>query len=204
MDRYVFGNNEDAQALVLNYHYSHRLPGAPVCVCTQYRDNEAVAAVFFSNPPTRWSEKVIELSRLVRKEGIEPKPVLTQLISEGIKGCRQRGIDILVSFADSTQGHHGGIYQAASWNYHCLRKPQNDGWMIDGVFVPRRTCYARWGTSGNALIDILQRDGITAVKHFDTGKHLYWKALTRKGKQTAKILGLQSMPYVKIVSTIGE
>ena len=194
-DRYVFGNNINAQNLVLRYHYSKRLPGSPVCVCTQYRNHVAVAAVFFSSPPTRWSEPVIELSRLVRKEDVEPKPILTKLISEGVKECKRLKFDLIVSFADATQGHHGGIYQACSWNYHEQRKSANDGWVIDGEFIPRRTCYAKWGTSGDKLKEILHDRDV--VKHFDSGKHLYWKALNKKGRDKAKRLDLRSSPYCK-------
>jgi hypothetical protein len=194
-NRYIFGNHKDAQNLVLNYHYSKRLPNSPVCVCTQYRNYIAIAAIFFSVPPSRWPESVVELSRLVRLEDIEPKPILTKLISKGVKECKRLGIDLLVSFADATQGHHGGIYQASSWNYHELRKPRNDGWIIDGKFIPCRTCYGLWGTSGDKLKEILHDKEV--IKHFDKGKHLYWKSLNKKGKDKAERLGLRSIPYYK-------
>ena len=152
---------------------------------------------FLVPPPTRWSLPVIELSRLVRKEDTNPKPILTKLISKGVKECKRLGYDLIVSFADSTFDHHGGIYQAASWNFFCMRKPQNDGWIIDGEFVPRRTCYARYGTSGNKIIDILAKQNKTCIKHFDSGKYLYWKALNKSGEEKAKLLKLDSNTYLK-------
>jgi len=133
-------NNKDAIDLILKYHYSHRLPSIPMIVLTQYREEQAIACIVFNIPATRWSEPVLELGRLVRREETNPKPILTKLISYGLKSCKGKGYDLVISYADSTFNHHGGIYQAASWNFHQLRKPQHDGWIIDGEFTPRRTC----------------------------------------------------------------
>ncbi len=111
---------------------------------------------------------------------------------------RRKLADLVVSFADATQGHHGGVYQAASWNYHEQRASQNDGFLIDGEFVPRRTCYGRYGTSSRFVIrDICELWGQTFEEHWDAGKHLYWRALTKTGQQWAKDLQLATMPYVK-------
>ena len=54
--------------------------------------------------------------------------------------------DIAISYADATQDHHGGIYQACSWNFHTYRKPKEDGLIIDGKFVPKRSVSSRYGT----------------------------------------------------------
>ena len=36
---------------------------------------------------------------------------------------------------DATQEHHGGIYQACSWNYHTYREPGEDGLiMMESLF----------------------------------------------------------------------
>lgn len=39
--------------------------------------------------------------------------------------------------------------------------------------------------------------GIEAVPHFDSGKYLYWKALSKAGKRKADRLGLKALPYPK-------
>ena len=88
--QYVAGIGEEPERLVLRYHYSHMLPKFVKVVVTEYIDWEAVATVFFNLPPTRWSEPVLELSRLVRKDGIEPKPIMTKLISAGMKECKKK------------------------------------------------------------------------------------------------------------------
>lgn len=196
--QYKFGRNVESDKLVELYHYSHYIPANIQFCATELINNEPVAACFFSVPATRWAEPVLELCRLVRKEEKEPKPVLTTLISQAIKQIkREKKFNLLVSFADSTQGHHGGIYQACSWNFHTLRKARLDGFIINGIFVAARTCNHRYNTSGIKLIDILKEKGIECSPHYDTGKYLYWKALDKDGNQKAKRLGLCNQPYPK-------
>jgi hypothetical protein len=140
----------------------------------------------------------LELCRLVRKEDVDPKPVLTTLISQAVKQInREKKFNLLVSFADSTQGHHGGIYQACSWNFHTLRKARLDGFIINGTFVAARTCNHRYNTSGIKLVNILKEKGIECVPHYDTGKYLYWRSLDKYGEQKAERLRLQKQPYQK-------
>ena len=150
------GERKPARQLVLDYHYSGRCHNNPVMVGSLHLDGglfgdkgEIVAACIFglSNNNT-WAVKkvnVIELVRLVRKEGI--KAPLSWLISKTIKALKHKGgYDIAISYADATQEHHGGIYQACSWNYHTYREPGEDGLIIDGEFVPRRSVSTRFGT----------------------------------------------------------
>lgn len=198
-DEFVTERRKDADGLVEEYHYSHYIP-SNIQFCTSIiREGMAIASVFYSIPATRWSEEILELCRLVRNENINPKPILTGLISKSIKEIRSsRKFNLLVSFADSTHNHHGGIYQAASWNYHILRKPSHDGFLIEGQFVPRRTCNHRWGTSSRTkLVEILESQGISCVPHFDKGKHLYWKALDKNGEMKAERLNLSKSLYPK-------
>jgi hypothetical protein len=101
-----------------------------------------------------------------------------------------------VSFADWTQHHHGGVYQAAGWMYDGLRDPATDGIFVDGKFFPDRTCNHKWGTrSPDKLRELMP--GKVIEKHYDEGKHLYWKSLNVAGKTRAKRLGLKSLPYPK-------
>ena len=202
MDEFVVASGDDLTAafdLVERFHYSHRRPGAPRIVGAIKRDGQVVAACFFSNPPTRWSQPVMELSRLIRHPDLGLGVSLTELISKTRAAIKQRKDlpQILVSFADSTQDHHGGVYQAASWNYHEQRAPARDGFVIDGIFVPRRTCNARYGTSSKILIDALPLLGHTCEEHFDCGKHLYWVALDKSAKRAARDLNLKSIAYPK-------
>lgn len=193
------GCNDEAADLVMRFHYSRRIPSNVQFVGTLHEPGglfgdygKAVAAVFFSIPPTRWSEPVLELSRLVQ-DGSQPP--LSQLIGNACKALRKQGADLLVSFADRTHGHHGGVYQSASWQYDGCRDRMMDGLMIDGAFWPGRSCNSRFGTRSPTKVSAII--GREVLPHYDEGKHLYWKALGSKGNAKAATLGLKAETYPK-------
>ena len=197
---FCVGLVSEAAYLVERYHYSGRIPANIQCVGTWHDDGglfgdrgDAIAACFFSIPPTRWSEDVFELSRLVRRPDVVVS--LTGLIAATVR-FMGTSADLLVSFADATQGHHGGVYQAASWAYAGQREPRQDGLMINGIFHPGRSCNPRWGTRSPTKLSVLL-PGQTIEPHWDDGKHLYWRALRKSGRKKADRLGLKTMPYPK-------
>jgi len=195
-------DRDSAAFLVESFHYSKRFPTNVQLTMTWCLDGglfgdrgDPVAAIVFTVPGTRWSENVFELARLIRTERCDVP--LTGLIAEACSQLRRdRKTDLLVSFADQTQGHHGGIYQAASWNYDGQRDRSIDGLVISGRFIPGRVCNHRFGTRSPQLLK--QRHPDWDIRpHFDEGKHLYWRALDKNGRKKADRLGLRSVPYVK-------
>jgi hypothetical protein len=196
------GAHDEAAELVKRWHYSKRPPANVQCVGTWHQNGglfgdygPAIAACFFSIPPTRWSETVLELSRLVRAEGVALPP-LTGLISLMVRHIAQKKLgDLLVSFADKTAHHHGGIYQASSWNYHGARERRMDGVIIAGKFHAGRSCNSVWGTQSPRLLS--EKLGVEVLPHFDDGKHLYWRALNKEGRKKALRLKLENIAYPK-------
>lgn len=157
---------------------------------------KTLACCLFSTPTGRWEiqRNIWELARLVRLPSY--KIPLTQLIAKALGYIRKEKLaELLISFADAEEDHHGGIYQACSWIYHGMRGKRLDGINIDGQFVPARTCNARYGTSSPIILKGQLKADI--VPHFDSGKHCYWKALTKKGMQLALRLGFHSKAYPK-------
>ena len=203
MLHFSVGHEEEAQELVLKYHYSGRCPGNVRVVGILHEEGglfgdrgRPIAACFFSSPPTRWSEEVLELSRLVRTD--DTKPALTSLIGKTCDFIRQRKIcDLLVSFADATHGHHGGVYQAASWNYGGQRNRAMDGVLMDGIFVPGRSAVARFGTRSPEKLTAKMGKEHKIEPHFDEGKHIYWRSLDKRGTAKAVRLDLKKLPYPK-------
>jgi hypothetical protein len=189
------GEWQDAKYLILRFHYSKRLR-PPVIVGTFHRTDRnglCVAACVFSPTTVRWREPVMELSRLVRA----PRQVvpLSRLISLVCRELKRLGkADLLISYADVEQGHHGGVYQASGWRYHGLRPPSQHGMLIRGRFYPGRSIKGRWGHNS---VRLLAKLGIRAKPVYDKGKHLYWRALTPAGAAKSARLGLQDRPYPK-------
>ena len=147
--------------------------------------------------------------RLCRKEEVQVP--LSWLVSHTVKEVKKLGrFDIAISYADATQEHHGGIYQACSWNFHTYRTPKEDGLMIDGTFVPKRTVSTRYGTYRRdklgEMFDEVKQETLygTEVKniewgsHVDKGKYMYWIPLNKTGKKIAKrVLNFESNEYPK-------
>ena len=175
------GDYDAACSLVSKHHYSHRIPSNVQMVGTWHESGglfgnrgPAVAAIFFTIPPTRWTEDVWELNRLVRLDSAEIS--LTGFISLACKFIRQHNSqNLLVSFADPTHGHHGGIYQAASWNYHGKREPTCDGVLINGVFKAGRSCNSAYGTRSpeklKTVLPIARLNLISMTGNIFTGNH---------------------------------
>jgi hypothetical protein len=193
------GRLDEANELVKRFHYSRRPPGSIQTVTTWHESGglfgdygRAVAACYFSIPPTRWSKPVWELSRLVRAPCCAAP--LTSLISSAINATKKRSPGLFVSFADPTFGHHGGVYQAASWNYAGKRERRMDGVIFDGRFIPGRSANRKWGTMSPSK---LMQAGISVVPHYDEGKHLYYRATNKAGERTAHELRLAPLPYPK-------
>lgn len=193
-----WGGADDANLLVRKYHYSRKLPANIQGVLVWHLPGgllgdcgEPIAACVFNIPAAKWRENVWELGRLVRWNG--ECPPLTRLISQACKSAAQR-IDLLVSYADWTQNHHGGIYQAASWNYDGQREAVEIGVIINGVPLHGRNANHLYRTRSRTKLAAM---GIEAEPLMDAGKHLYWRALTKAGEAKAVRLGLRCNPYPK-------
>lgn len=185
--------------MIKTHHYSNRLP-ATVKLCYghfQYSpERQLGACCVFSAATGRWeANNLWELTRLVRLPGYESP--LTKLIGKAVGLIRQKkATELIVSFADLEEDHHGGIYQACSWVYDGITETRLDGFNIDGEFVPARTCNQRYKTSSVKSLQAILK-GRSVEPHFDQGKHLYWKALSKEGMKMAMSLGLKSQPYPK-------
>jgi len=101
-------------------------------------------------------------------------------------------LKLVVSYADQSQGHHGGIYQAGNWIYTGAGKPDNF-YMIKGKLTHPRT-----------LASKKVKQNIYGAKKLDAhayvvevaGKHRYLMALDKDIKND--IIKL-SKPYPKRV-----
>jgi hypothetical protein len=141
----------------------------------------AWAACYFGHPASSINTEgtTLELMRLVRDE--EPgRPPLTGLIAAGLHILKQHKMaDLVISYADTGQNHHGGIYRAASWDYIGLRQiaPRL---AINGIPMHTRQVSQLYGTrSLTALTD----RGVNVARIPRTAKHLYAKALTKTGRR---------------------
>lgn len=109
----------------LKKHYAKRIPTVNLFSFGLFNTEKILIGVqSYGLPPSRPlcvgicgienANKVLELNRLCVNDNLE-KNVLSYFVSQSLKMIT--GSWIVVSFADSSQGHHGYIYQATNWIY---------------------------------------------------------------------------------------
>jgi hypothetical protein len=59
------------------------------------------------------------------------------------------GLRLIVSFSDTAQNHHGGIYQATNWIYTGSQSYHE--YEVNGERIPPRTLHNRFGKGGQSL-----------------------------------------------------
>jgi hypothetical protein len=143
-------DRKQARAFLSRYHY---LKGCSQGCSPwgQYEAGELVAVACFGVPAIHsarvsilgepYAKNVFELQRLATSG--ELKAPLSRFVAQSIREWRrwrerkkQPRPYALLSYADSGEGHHGGIYQALSWGYYGMTKGgdlqyrDNDGGLV--------------------------------------------------------------------------
>lgn len=121
---------------ILDIHYAKRWPSISYAFGLFY-GSELVGIVTYGTPPSanlkkgiageEYKHYVIELNRLCLK--YNRKNEASFLVSKSIKMLPKP--KIIVSFADTEQGHKGVVYQACNFTYHGLSAKRTD-WKVKG------------------------------------------------------------------------
>lgn len=122
--RLDWATHESAAFACENWHYSKIHPTGKLVKVGAWENGNFIGVVIFSRGASPWLPKkfglpvteICELTRIALKEHDAP---VSRILSLSIKFLRKfcPGIRLIVSFADPSQGHHGGIYQATNWVY---------------------------------------------------------------------------------------
>lgn len=118
---------KDAQAFIKQYHYARGGSNTAVYTHGLYRrGQDTLCGVAWWLPPTRvaaesvnrdhW-QKVLSLSRMAVLPDC-PKNSCSFMLARSIDIIRrERRFVTLVTYADESQGHTGGVYKASGWTY---------------------------------------------------------------------------------------
>lgn len=120
-------DRQRAMEMVVEHHYLHRKTTFQ-CALGLWRDTELMGVIVFGIPSS-WTlrqgicgpdeaEHVIEITRLWVDDSV-PKNGESLLIGEALRWLKTNRVpwDIVVSFADSSAGHIGRVYQATNFLY---------------------------------------------------------------------------------------
>ena len=108
----------------MNYHYAKTIPTGKLVGMGVWEDDKFIGCVVFGRGVgnaqiERYGIPLTNGAELVRVALKEHKTPVTRIVSIAIKELKKHspGLKILVSYADSRQGHLGIIYQAGNWIY---------------------------------------------------------------------------------------
>ena len=126
----------DCQPYILGIHYAKRFPSVSYAYGL-FLYGEMVGCVTYgtpASPPLRNglagkenSSSVLELNRLCLRYNL--KNEASKLVGGSIRMLPKE--KIIISFADTEQGHNGIVYQACNFTYHGLSAKRTD-WKVRG------------------------------------------------------------------------
>jgi hypothetical protein len=149
-------SHEAAKWACEHWHYSRRTPKAKLAKVGVWEDAAFVGAIVFGLGATPEIGKPFGLSQhavceLVRVALRAHRYRVTQMLAVSLRMVRTAfpKLRLVVSFADTTQGHHGGIYQAGNWLY--LGSQEYHAYRVRGEVFHPRSLHHLYGVGGQSV-----------------------------------------------------
>lgn len=130
-------DRKECEPFILGIHYAKRWPSISYAYGL-FCDDELIGVVTYGTPPSatlrtglagkELAPQVLELNRLCLK--YNRKNEASFLIAKSLKMLPKNRI--VISFADTSQGHEGTVYKAANFTYHGLSAKRTD-WKVKGL-----------------------------------------------------------------------
>jgi hypothetical protein len=184
-----------AKYAVENWHYSKRMPSCKMVKVGVWEQERFIGVVLFGyganhNHGKSFGLKQTHVCELLRVALTKHETPVTRIVSIAIKMLRKLcpGLRLIVSYADSEQGHHGGIYAGGNWLYVGLFEAGEKGtphWKICGRIMHGRTVGQRWEQN---LEWIRAHVDPYAEKVYPKGKHKYFYPLDAQMKNVLQTL----------------
>lgn len=185
--------------LIIKHHYLHRQAPGKFCYGLFYNE-ELIGIIMYGVSASTTLRKgicgpehcnnVYELTRLWLKDGL-PKNLASYFISRTVKLLDK---EIIVSYADPSQGHTGYVYQACNWLYTGLSSK-----FRDPVLKSKPNLHHTGFAKGFTNEEIKQKYGNDVEFKKRTRKHryVYFNASKTSKKHLIKSLKYKILPYPK-------
>jgi len=189
--RIDWATHEAANYACKNWHYSRCIPKSKLAKFGVWESGVFVGCVIYGVGATsdlvkKYGLKKEEGCELVRVALKEHKAPVSRIMAVCLRLLKKQfaGLRLVVSFADPSKGHHGGIYQAAGWVFSG-NSQASDEYIYKGK---------RWqGRSFRHLYKGMEKSpGVQIVK--GSSKHRYLMPLDADMRERIKPL---SKPYPK-------
>jgi hypothetical protein len=189
-------SRKECEPFILGIHYAKRFPSITYAF-GMFQNNELIGIVTYGTPPSStlrrgvagddYIDKILELNRLVLK--YNRKNEASRLISKSLKMLPE---SVVVSFADTEQGHVGYVYQACNFMYTGLSAKRTD-WKIKGKeHLHGQTIADEFRGIENRAEAIRQKYGDDFYLKERSRKHRYVYIV---GSKTFKKKALKSLKY---------
>ena len=156
-------SHEAAKHAVEKWHYSHSIPAGKLVKIGVWEDGEFIGCVLFGRGANNrllepYGLQCTEGCELVRIALKEHKAHVTRIVSIALKMLKKLcpGMRLVVSFADSRQGHAGKIYQAGNWIFTGSVHSTPD-FFLKGRWQHQRNVHSLYGTIKG--VNVPKRDG---------------------------------------------
>jgi hypothetical protein len=149
-------SHEAAKYAVEKWHYSRRMPKNKLVKVGVWEAGRFVGAVVFGHGATPeigrpFGLGIMQVSELVRVALGRHAAPTSKIVAIALRMLRRvaPGLRLVVSFADWSQGHVGGIYQAGGWVY--LGASEYHAYRVNGTVVHPKTLHDRYGRGGQSV-----------------------------------------------------
>ncbi len=194
---------KEAMDIVVEKHYLHRkCPVSRAYGLVNIATDEVVGVVTYGVSPSSTllkgicgpeeAHNVYELNRLWVDDMVA-KNGESYLVANSMKLLDR---EIIVSFADTSQGHVGYIYQAANFIYTGLSAKFKDPKVVGKENMHHAT-YAN-GLTNAQVVEKFGAENVTFVERPRKHRYIYFNCDKRRKKELLKKLRYKTMPYPKL------
>ena len=188
---------------LLKKHYAKRIPPIEFAFGLYDQNNILNGVVTYGTPVSSvlrnlWDNKykLYELNRLVINENAE-KNSLSFFVSQSLKLLPSPSV--IVSYADTSQNHHGYIYQATNWIYTGLSAAFKDYYVKGMEHLHGATIFDMSRGQENRVEWLRNKFGDKLIQIDRPRKHRYFYFIGNKmqKKDILKMLPYEIEPYPK-------
>lgn len=179
-------SHKAAAYAVRRWHYSRTMPNSKLVRIGVWEKSQFVGAILFgcganrhlSRPFGLEATEACELVRVALAGGRQHPT--SRCLGRSLKLLKSQspGLRLIVSYADSGQGHRGTIYQATNWIY--LGETHQSYLRVKRQLVHPRTLYDRYGPGGQSLDWLREHVDPRAERVPMPPKHKYVYPLDRR------------------------
>jgi hypothetical protein len=202
-------NHETAARMVETYHYAHRVPSIVVAV-GMYVDGVLAGCVTYGIPPVpnvqrccgeEYRKNCLELNRLYIHDWAGHNSeswIIGQSFS--VLSDQHPEYFVLVSYADTGEGHEGIIYRATNWMYTGLHAQERCAGVLlnGGTTIHSKHLVNMFGTRS---IDTIQANlgtrFVSIIEGLGKHRYVYFLGSKRQRKALRKALKWDVLPYPK-------